>query len=254
MRHKRFKPVFRSDIPKSEFSLDNAVAKVVEANEIFKPDFIYCDRGLGEYQLEALKLYGMQHPETQLDKKVKGFHFSENIEILDPATKYIVKKAFKHFIIDQTSILLDRNRIMLSPFDNLLYRQFINYNVVKTTQNGTPVFTSVDEHALDAFMLSIAAFVMEMPDIANTVAIPQKFFSFEVNKQNPVSAVAQALFDRVNNTMSKIRGQAQNVDLSDAKKDRPPNIVKHDGNYTNTSRSWAGRGHTSGNNIRRRSF
>lgn len=44
----RFKPVFRSDIPKSEFSLDAAVKKIIELNEIFKPQFIYCDRGFGE--------------------------------------------------------------------------------------------------------------------------------------------------------------------------------------------------------------
>lgn len=168
----KFKVVYRSDIPKSEFSLDNAVKLIVELNEIYNPAYIYCDRGFGEYQIETLRLYGKEHPETGLDKKVKGFHFSENIDIIDPVTKQPSKKQLKYFMVDQTSILFDRNRIMLSPYDEVLYRQLINYCVVKISNSGKPIFTNVDEHALDAFMLTIVGFTLEFPNITDIIEKP----------------------------------------------------------------------------------
>lgn len=46
----KFQVVLRESIPKSEFTLDNAVDRIIELNEIYQPAFIYCDRGFGEAQ------------------------------------------------------------------------------------------------------------------------------------------------------------------------------------------------------------
>jgi hypothetical protein len=161
----KFKIVHRSDILKNDFTLDNAVKEIISLNDKFFPNFIYCDRGFGEYQIEMLRKHGMKFPETGLAEKVKGIQFSEKIPIRDPATKEIDKKDVKPFMVNQTVILMERDQIVINKNDEMVWRQMENYQVLKTTVYGRPIYTSEDEHALDAFMLSILGFTLEFPNI-----------------------------------------------------------------------------------------
>jgi replicative DNA helicase len=161
----KFKVVYRSDIQPSEFTLDNAVQEIIRLNKEFQPRFIYCDRGFGEYQIELLRKHGLKHPETCLDKIVKGISFSQKIPIRDPATKEMDNKDIKPFMVNQTSVLMERDQIALNKNDELLWKQMQNYQVVKTTIYGRPIYTSEDEHTLDAFMLTILGFTIEFPNI-----------------------------------------------------------------------------------------
>lgn len=163
--HKKFRVCMRAEITRGEFTLDNAVKKIIELNEIYDPKFIYIDRGFGEYQIEMLRLHGREYPLTGLDRKVKGIHFGSKIEVRDPGTREVDMKDVKPFMVNQASILLDRDQILLSPFDDMVWKQMMDYQVVKITQNGRPVYTSENEHALDAFMLTILGFTLEFPDI-----------------------------------------------------------------------------------------
>ena len=47
----KFKVLKRVEVPRSEYSYDNAINKIVELNEIYNPSFIYCDAGSGEIQI-----------------------------------------------------------------------------------------------------------------------------------------------------------------------------------------------------------
>ena len=58
----KFKVIKRIEVPKSEYSYDNAVNLIIELNEQYNPAWIYVDRGSGEYQLEKLHIYGDEHP------------------------------------------------------------------------------------------------------------------------------------------------------------------------------------------------
>jgi hypothetical protein len=162
---RKFRVAKRYEIPRSDFTFDNAVNKIIEINEVWNPKFIYVDAGAGEYQIEVLRKYGVEHPESGLKQKVKRIQFSQNIEIHDPATREIDKKDAKSFMVNQTAILLERGQIVLSPFDDMIWKQMMNYQVVRVTQNGKPVYTSENEHALDAFMLTILGFTLEFPNI-----------------------------------------------------------------------------------------
>ena len=169
VRSPKFQVVHRSEIPKSEFTLDNTVKRIIELNERFHLDFIYCDRGYGEYQIETLHKYGMQHPKTQLQHKVKGISFSSSIDLRDPFTKQIDKKPIKAFMVSQTSVLLEREQLILNPHDQTLWKQMEDYQVIRVTTSGQPVYTSENEHALDALMLSILGFSTEFPELTNIV-------------------------------------------------------------------------------------
>lgn len=168
----KFRVVWREEIPRTQFTLDMAVQRIIELNEIYNPAFIYCDRGYGEYQVETLHAYGLAHPESGLHKKVKGWVFNNVVELLDPFTRDVERKPVKHFMVNQTALLLERERLLLSPFDDVLYKQFLNYSVVRITTSGAPVYTSKDEHDLDAAMLCVLAFVLEFPDLASSLYKP----------------------------------------------------------------------------------
>ena len=68
----KFKVFKRVEVPRSEYTYDNAVNKIVELNQIYNPSYIYVDRGSGEYQLERLHIIGEQNPKSGLKAKVKG--------------------------------------------------------------------------------------------------------------------------------------------------------------------------------------
>lgn len=164
-----FKIINRIEIPKGKFTLDNGVRKIIELNERYDPDYIYVDRGYGEYQVETLHKYGLEHKETNLHNKVKGISFSSALEVRDPFTKVVEKKPIKPFMVNQTNILLERERIWLSESDDMVWKQMENYQVIKVTTKGQPVYTSGWEHALDAFMLTILGFVTQMPELAKII-------------------------------------------------------------------------------------
>lgn len=198
----RFKVIHRAEIPKSKFTLDNAVKMIVDLNRRFHIDYIYADRGYGEYQIETLHRFGMDFPETGLAEKVKGVAFSESREVRDPFTKTVEKKPIKPFMVNQTALLLERDQILVSDNDELLWKQMIDYQVLKVTANGQPVYTSENEHALDAFMLSILGFQLEMPELSQIihqieVARRMTFTKFAYN--DPLQAISEeSVFNTIN--------------------------------------------------------
>ena len=96
---------------------------------------------------------------------VKGVAFNEKIEVRDPTDNTIDKKEVKNFMITQTQILLERDQLMFSKEDELLIKQMENYQVVKRSVTGKPIYTSENEHAHDAFVLTILAFNLEFPEV-----------------------------------------------------------------------------------------
>lgn len=165
----KFRVIRRIAVPKAEYSYDSAVNLIVDLNKLYMPSWIYVDRGYGEYQIERLHIHGEQHPESGLKHKVKGWQFSQTLPITDPITKMQVNEPVKQFMVNQLSIAFERDRIMLSPFDELLSKQLVNYSVERIGSNGKPIFTNKDEHFVDTLGLAYLAFVLEFPDIAKGI-------------------------------------------------------------------------------------
>ena len=44
----KFKVIKRIEVPRGDYSYDNAVNLIVELNDQYNPAFIYCDAGAGE--------------------------------------------------------------------------------------------------------------------------------------------------------------------------------------------------------------
>lgn len=165
---RKFQIINRIEIPKGEFTFDNAVKKIIEVNEIYKPNMIYIDRGFGEYQVEVLRKYGINNPQTGLHKKIRPVSFSESKEFIDPFTRKKDKKPIKPFMVNQLQLLLERQRLQISEYDEMIIRQLENYRVLRTTQK-TIVFSTDDDHGVDCLMLCVLAFVENFPDIVESI-------------------------------------------------------------------------------------
>ena len=83
--------------------------------------------------------------------------------------KTVTMEPMKPFMVNQLTIAFERGRIILSPYDDTLYKQLIDYSVVRIGANGQPVFTDENEHFVDCLGLAYLAFVLEFPDITKTV-------------------------------------------------------------------------------------
>lgn len=160
----RFQVINRIEIPKGEFTYDIAVKKIIELDQIYSPFGIYADAGAGEYQIEMLR--------KNLGDKVKRVHLGSSQMVRDPHSREFEKKPLKPFLVNQTVLIVERGQLRIPHRDNdeTLARQMTNYQVTKfSPKTGEPTYTDVDEHALDALMFTLLAFINEKPELAATL-------------------------------------------------------------------------------------
>ena len=122
-----------------------------------------------DYQLERIHLYGERHPNTGLKNKVEGFQFSQTIDIPDPVRRTVRKEPLKPFMVNALSKCFEDGRMILSPFDDVIHKQLVDYSVERITPRGLPVYTSENEHFVDALGLAYLAMVLKFPTITQYI-------------------------------------------------------------------------------------
>lgn len=160
-----FAPFVRVEIPQTEFTYDNAVKKVIQLNDVYDFDWIYCDAGAGEAQIQFLKKYGMENPRTGLQHKVVRVNFSEKIDVRDPFTMQKVKRHIKPFMVENLVRAFERGKFAFQPDDKHMIKQFTDYHIVRWGQDGRPVYTDENEHIHDCVMLAMHGFIEKYSDI-----------------------------------------------------------------------------------------
>lgn len=164
-----FKVVMREEMPRTEFTMDNAISRIIELHSIYDFDWIAADRGYGDVQIEMMKKYGMEHPETLLHEKLIGYHLGSKIEVRDPHTMKKEKKNFKPFMVNNSVRVFERNKIILNPRDKVLRRQLENFRIKSISSNGIPTYTDVDEHSVDAMNLALLCFEQKYGDLMKSI-------------------------------------------------------------------------------------
>lgn len=235
----KFKVIKRVEVPRGEYSYDNAINKIVELNEIYNPSFIYCDAGSGEYQIERLHIIGDERPETGLKHKVKRWQFSQTIDVLDPITCEVSKQPMKPFMVNQLTLAFERDNIVMSPFDTVLHKQLTNYEVEKITDSGKPKYTSKDEHFVDALGLAYLAMTLEFKELTRVIKDPQ--VSSKINYTN--ASIGQAGINRMFNSINRGYSQSNSVQppASDDRDKQRWVKVGQGYNPARTSNSWGKR-------------
>lgn len=217
----KFKVIKRVEVPRGEYSYDNAVNKIVELNEQYNPSWIYCDRGAGEYQIERLHIIGDERPATGLKNKVRGWQFRNSLEVTDPITFAKTKEPLKPFMVTQLQIAFERDMMILSPFDEVLHKQLIDYEVEKINADGTPKFTSENEHFVDALGLAYLAFVLEFPELARTIKMPETSNKIEFTGVQLGANRLNAAFNSLSAPSSPEFKAVLNYDPTELPGDRP---------------------------------
>ena len=116
---------------------------------------------------------------------------------MDPITKVTEKKPMKPFMVNSLARAFERERIMLSPYDDLVHKQLIDYKIDRISSNGMPVYTSVNEHFVDALGLAYLAFVLEFPQITQEIKKVQNSFRMATSPIN-IGAGREAISDIAN--------------------------------------------------------
>lgn len=196
IKMKKFIVMKRIEVPRGEYSLDNAVSKTIEVNDIYDPRWIFVDRGYGDYQLERLHLFGEKHPSTGLKNKVEGYQFKQLIDVPNPVRRTITKEPLKPFMVNALAKVFEDHKIILSPFDDILHKQLIDYCVDRVTQSGLPVYTSKNEHFVDALGLAYLAMVLKFPEIAG--------FIKEIEHSSKIVAAESLYLNRVDHDIKRI--------------------------------------------------
>ena len=154
----------------------SACHKIAELNRIWRPIVIYIDAGFGGTQYEVLRKYGYDslidptkgpsHPDSRLRDIVKKYDFGSKVEVHDLFTKRLTSKPAKPFLIESTVRRFESSDIRFPQSDEKLEAQLQGYIIDRITPTGTPVYKAGDEsagdHALDALMLSVLGFTLEV--------------------------------------------------------------------------------------------
>lgn len=217
----KFKVIKRIEVPRSEYSYDTAVNLIVELNAQYNPSWIYCDAGAGEYQIERLHIIGEERPSTGLKNKVKRMNFKTTLDITDPITFEKTKQPLKPFMVTQLQIAFEREKVILSPFDELLHKQLIDYCVEKIGANGQPVFTSVNEHFVDALGLSYLAMVLEFKELTDMLKEPVTSTKIATSKTTLGQAGLNDIFNEIESQgVPGYNPLLSKIDFSDRRGDR----------------------------------
>lgn len=194
---RKFKVIKRVEVARSEYSYDNAINTIVELNAIYNPSYIYCDAGSGEYQIERLHIIGDQQPHTGLRHKVKRWQFAQTLDVRDPITFELVKQPLKPFMVNQLTLAFERDNIILSPFDDVLHKQLVSYEVEKLNASGKPIYTSKDEHFIDALGLAYLAMVLEFKELTNVIKDPETANKMEFSNKSLGAAGINRMFNSI---------------------------------------------------------
>lgn len=160
---------------------------------------------------------------------------------MDPITKEMEKKPLKPFMVNQLQILIERNDLILSPYDDVLFKQLVNYEVEKITDSGIPKYTSENEHFVDALGLSYLAMVLEFKDIAGIIEDVKTSNKIEVVKKSFGTAKVDSDLEGLTRDYSNnaIKDFYKNTDFTEHRSDRQT-WVKVDYNYKSSKGNIGG--------------
>lgn len=84
-----------------------------------------------------------------------GYQFAEKLTVRDPHTYEKDKKPLKPFMVNNSVVVFEKNKIVLHPKDKDLISQLEQYRVKSISSTGLPTFTSENDHIIDALNLAL---------------------------------------------------------------------------------------------------
>lgn len=192
------------NVPKQNFTQLQGLQKITELLSFWQPQHIYVDKGHGATQWETLKMWSSQQKagtyEFNVQRRIKAYDFGSKVAIREPSSGRIIEHPAKPFLVENAVRRFEDKIIRFSFEDDLLRKQLLNYIIKSRQPNGTPVFgqdnTSIGDHALDAFMLSLVAFTIEEGPLAMSRGMVSSFGITETLGHSILSEQNQNPYDK----------------------------------------------------------
>lgn len=151
----KFIPVNVYIVPPSEFTQLEAVNRILEFNEIYKPKKILVDQGFGQTQIQMLKKHGVDNPESHLKESLVILDYGSHVERLDPFTKEKKKVSLKPLIVEVSVRYLEKGLIVLPKSEDLqskMVGQIRNYKTERVSDSNVPKYSKGNVHTMEAWM------------------------------------------------------------------------------------------------------
>lgn len=116
-----------------------------------------------------LKKYGIENPRSGLEEKVIGYQFGQKITVRDPYLGKKDDKPLKPFMVNNSVITFENKKIVFDPNDKEIVEQFGAYRIKSISPTGVPVFSSENEHIIDAVNLCLLVFEQNYNDLMKKV-------------------------------------------------------------------------------------
>ncbi len=145
--------IYREEVARDQFTYTNAVNRIIELYEAFKPELVIADQGQGEVQWELLHLKSVEL-NLGLAERLEKKAFNSNIEVPNPQTGEIEKKMLKPFLVGLLQQKLQENLFRIPSHDELLINQLLSYHVVKQSQKVIK-YSTHNEHIVDCCLFAM---------------------------------------------------------------------------------------------------
>ena len=216
---KIIKCVDSATVQKAGWTQTTAVQEAINMNRKWNCAYIYVDCGHGATQIELLRKIGLdaqfrkdQYAHRDMNfLNTKGINFSSKIDIFDPISGLPNKMPMKPYMVESAVRFFERGMIQFSSEDEILFKQLHGYNIARIGSTGAPVYEAgpSGDHDLDAFMLALLAFEVEMGEYTkqhfiSTVAMSGRFG--EAPKVNPMENLPPGIYPVPENQPPKQMG------------------------------------------------
>lgn len=136
----------------------------------YKVDYLYVDYGAGDTNIEELSIFGRNHPEIQLNKKLRVIDSGATVDHYDHVLQKHVKKRNKSLMVNFSVISLEEGMFVLPREEDAntrLIGQMRSYRVKHVTSRGEFAYEGED-HILDAFNLAVYGFQQNYGSLLNS--------------------------------------------------------------------------------------
>lgn len=169
----KYRLFYRKGIKSKDSTQRKTREEIIRLLRTLKIDYIYVDYGAGDTNIEELTLYGKEHKELDLNKKLRVIDSGASVEHFDPVLGKIVKKRNKSLMVSLSVLNLEENAYILPKEEDEKVRligEMRSYVIKNVTNRGDYTYEGED-HILDAFNLAIYGFQKEYGKLLNNRVI-----------------------------------------------------------------------------------
>lgn len=183
-------------IDKQELTQTVAVNKIIDIHtREFWCHAIYADLGYGVAQVQLLRQYGYEHPETKLHEIVKPIDYASKVEMLDPVSQKKVERPAKPAMVENAQLVVEAHDIQIPDCEDAdygIFGQMRCFKVNRMGMNGHPIYEGTfrgedNDHSLNAMFLALLGFTLELQAsepvavatyvkkiVAGSISVPQR--------------------------------------------------------------------------------